>query len=252
MTSSATQTDNELAADAADDSDSSGDLAVASAEPGEGGAAARRASIPLIIFAALLAVGWLGIFYANSWHFGPPVFFLFAGWLAVLLIGHYLWKAGLSAALDTGDDEDDFWQPVGHRDELLREKRSLLKAIKEIEFDHQMGKMSDKDAQEIASLYRARAIAVIKALEQDERDGEKLSVSDRIENEVKARLTVASAVDKGKSAGARSSGRASPGGQKKTDEEKAGTGKADNEKAGEENVGNKSAPQEASSAEVGS
>ena len=154
--------------------------------------------VPLSVVLGLIAAGWLGIFYANRWYFGAPVFFLWAGWLSVVLMVRYLWTAAVSAALDTDDgtSTEDFWKPIGRRDELELEKRSLLKAIKEIEFDHQMGKMSNDDANQLTSLYRRRAIEVIKALEESQHSGQELSIADRIEQEVKARLAVSGAENK--------------------------------------------------------
>jgi hypothetical protein len=52
--------------------------------------------------------------------------------------------------------------------ELEREKASLLKALKELEFDHEMRKVSDADFAEIGGAYRARAIRVLRQL--DDRD----------------------------------------------------------------------------------
>jgi hypothetical protein len=158
-------------------------------------------------FVLLLAGGWLGILSINRWHIGPPVVFLWAGWLGVLLTARYLWVAGMSAAYDdeSGIDEEEFWRPVGAEDELLREKRSLLKAIKEIEFDREMGKLSDKDAAELTRFYRMRAIELIKALESKDQGGE-LSIEDKIEREVKARLSVASASAKAKAETVRAKG----------------------------------------------
>lgn len=155
----------------------------------------------------VLLGGWLAIGYVYRWHFGPPVFFLGVGWLAVLLTVRYLWQAGLAAANDTGALDDDFWRPMGQRDELLREKRILLKAIKEIEFDHQMGKTSDEDAAELVRFYRLRAIEIIKALEAGD-DGGQMSVQEQIEREVKARMAVVGL--KGQAAPAGSSRSAAP------------------------------------------
>jgi hypothetical protein len=157
-------------------------------------------------FVLLLAGGWLGILSINRWHVGPPVLFLWAGWLGVLLTARYLWVAGMSAAYDddSGIDEEEFWRPVGAEDELLREKRSLLKAIKEIEFDREMGKLSAKDAADLTRFYRARAIELIKALESKDAGGE-LSIEEKIEREVKARLSVASASAKAKAETVRAS-----------------------------------------------
>lgn len=51
------------------------------------------------------------------------------------------------------------------RKELEREKQALLKALKELEFDHEMGKISDADYQEIGGNYRARAVRVMRQLD---------------------------------------------------------------------------------------
>jgi hypothetical protein len=72
----------------------------------------------------------------------------------------------------------------------------LLKAIKEAEFDHEMGKLSKADADELVTMYRGRAIEVIKELDVmgEETAGEagngKGDVRARIAKEVKARLEV--------------------------------------------------------------
>jgi hypothetical protein len=141
--------------------------------------------------ALLLLGGWLGILQINRWNFGPPVFFLCTGWLAVLLTGRFLWTTGMAVAeADDSAAEAEFWRAEGPRDELLREKRSLLKAIKEIEFDHQMGKMSDTDAEELSTFYRSRAIEIIKALEREQDGSRELSVAEKIQRELKARMSL--------------------------------------------------------------
>jgi len=49
--------------------------------------------------------------------------------------------------------------------ELRDEKRRLLRAIKELEFDHGMGKLSQADFDAVIHTYRLRAIEVMRALE---------------------------------------------------------------------------------------
>ena len=51
------------------------------------------------------------------------------------------------------------------RAELLSEKKLLLKAIKELEFDNKMGKIDDRDAAEIIGRYRARAVEILRQLD---------------------------------------------------------------------------------------
>ncbi|MCB9705326.1 MAG: zinc ribbon domain-containing protein [Myxococcales bacterium] len=49
--------------------------------------------------------------------------------------------------------------------ELRDEKRRLLRAIKELEFDHGMGKLSQADFDAVSATYKMRAIEVMRALE---------------------------------------------------------------------------------------
>lgn len=58
------------------------------------------------------------------------------------------------------------------RMELLVEKEHLLTALKEIDFDHEMGKLTDDDHQRLRADYRARAVALLKRLEGSASDAE--------------------------------------------------------------------------------
>lgn len=51
--------------------------------------------------------------------------------------------------------------------ELREEKRRVLRAINELQFDYEMGKLSDADYRSVRELYEARAIEVMRALDQD-------------------------------------------------------------------------------------
>ena len=63
--------------------------------------------------------------------------------------------------------EDDRTVMVGHRTRaaLEREKLMTLRAIKELEFDRAMGKLSDADWQEMSGRLRARASGLIRQLD---------------------------------------------------------------------------------------
>lgn len=50
--------------------------------------------------------------------------------------------------------------------ELKDEKDKLLQALKEIEFDHRTGKLSDEDFQSLRADYRRRAIEALERLEK--------------------------------------------------------------------------------------
>ncbi|NVB36513.1 hypothetical protein G6O69_01625 [Pseudenhygromyxa sp. WMMC2535] len=54
------------------------------------------------------------------------------------------------------------------RAELREEKLRVLRAIKELEFDHDMGKLSDEDFEDVMSRYKLRAIEVMRALDEGE------------------------------------------------------------------------------------
>ena len=180
-------------------------------------AAAKADRILWALGLVLLVGGWLSVLHVYHWNFSAPVFFLWGGWAALLASARFLLRAAMAAAEDTGDVQDDFWKPVGRREELLLEKRSLLKAIKEIEFDREMGKMSESDAADLTRFYRQRAIEVIKALESEGEAGEALSIQEQIEREVKARLVVVGA-------GARNKARAAARGEAQKPETTASAG----------------------------
>ena len=66
-----------------------------------------------------------------------------------------------------GDDALSTDTPVdaGRRAELEREKLLILRAIKELEFDRAMGKVSGRDFDEMSGRLRSRAVAVMRQLD---------------------------------------------------------------------------------------
>jgi hypothetical protein len=149
-----------------------------------------------------LLVGWIFIAWHNHFYFTPAVVVLALGWGASIATLHLLWRVGAAGA-DSTIDHEDWWLAVGQSEELEREKRALLKSIREIEFDHQTGKLSDRDADEMIQVFRNRAIDVMKALD---------AVADRggpraeIEREVRARVEIESARKAGKKARSKGQG----------------------------------------------
>ena len=155
------------------------------------------------IVLVVLLVGWVFIAWQNKFHITAPVFFVCVGYLAVVMTVVNLWRTGAAAMAPDQAGEEAWSRPIGERGELEKEKRTLLKAIKESEFDHQMGKLSKADADALIQTYRARAIEVIKELERFENVGMEVdpagrplgraTVREQIAREVKARLELASA-----------------------------------------------------------
>jgi len=136
----------------------------------------------------VLVIGWLFILIQNSFHVTAPVIYIALAYFAGVASIYALFRTGASAVEDVSeaDDPDSWGLPQSARDELEREKRTLLKAIKEAEFDHQMGKLTKRDLDEMVRTYRLRAIEVIKLLE-----GTGGTTREQIQREVKARLEVA-------------------------------------------------------------
>lgn len=153
------------------------------------------------VIAALVVIGWVFIAWQNKFHVTAPVAFVCLGYLAVVLTIVNLWRTGAAAMSPEHEGEEAWSRPIGARGELEKEKKTLLKAIKEAEFDLEMGKLSKADAEAMIHTYRGRAIEVIKELERFEevdmmnvdpagRPLAKATVRDQIAREVKARLAV--------------------------------------------------------------
>jgi hypothetical protein len=142
---------------------------------------------------AMLVIGWCFILAMNHFHITPPVVFVCLGYFAAASAIYTLYRTGATAVAVTDDTDDlaSWGRPIGELSELEREKRSLLKAIKEAEFDHQMGKLSKADADSMIAVYRARAIEVIKELDiQNSATGKAGGIREQILREARARIHV--------------------------------------------------------------
>jgi zinc ribbon protein len=133
----------------------------------------RRFVYPAIVLVAAAVVGAL-----TAWWGGySSLPFLV---MATLVLGWVLWllyRAASALVKDPG--AVDVGAATGkRRKELEREKQALLKALKELDFDHEMGKVSDKDFNDISTQYRARAIRVMRQLDDAGRDYEQMITRD--------------------------------------------------------------------------
>ncbi len=95
-------------------------------------------------------------------------------------LGFYRTVAPLVAAELGGGAE---WAGTRTRAALEREKTLVLRAIKELEFDRAMGKIAPRDFEEMVARLRARAVALMKQLDQAG-----AGYRDLIERELLARL----------------------------------------------------------------
>ena len=98
-------------------------------------------------------------------HFSAATVFLIAAAATVVVT---IWLLGRTAiALVSEPQAEEVKVATGRRrKELEREKSALLKAIKELGFDHEMRKISDDDFTEIGARYRARAVRIMRQLDE--------------------------------------------------------------------------------------
>ncbi|HEX2687827.1 MAG TPA: hypothetical protein VHN14_14470 [Kofleriaceae bacterium] len=138
----------------------------------------------------ILLIGWVFIAWQNHFHVTAPLVFVCLGYLAVVATVYNLWRTGAAVVASPEEEADSTWaKPAGALGELEREKRTLIKAIKEAEFDHQMGKLSQRDADDMIRSYRARAVEVLKEIDRIEL-GSAGSAREQILREVRARLEI--------------------------------------------------------------
>jgi hypothetical protein len=92
--------------------------------------------------------------------------FVCLGIFAAALVG--LAALGALRPLTTGDTRDP--EMVGNqtRASLEREKNLLLRSIKELEFDHAMGKVGEADFEEMLARLRSRAVRLLQQLDSTE------------------------------------------------------------------------------------
>lgn len=151
--------------------------------------ARRRARVGWIVALAMIPPGLFLIGHANRWHLTSPVIVLGLAWVALIGAGYTLVRAA-NAAVDP--IADDWFVATGSRDELEREKRNLIRAIKDVEFDRDTGKVTAADADQQIAMYRARAIEVIKAIDASVAS----TPRERVLAELAARVALARTADK--------------------------------------------------------
>ena len=148
-----------------------------------------------LVLVGLALAGTVLILFVHNFRAAPSVLFLNMAWFSIIGAGALLWRVGLLVAAGDQGDDGSFDATSSRVDELKAEKASLLKAIKEVEFDRMMGKLSEVDAAEITDVYRKRAIIILKELDSVEgSDGdEELTIAERIERDLRARAELARA-----------------------------------------------------------
>ena len=113
---------------------------------------------------------------------GPGLFL--AGSVGTLGVVAYLLVRTAQALVETGvaaQAREEKAATGRRRKELEREYNALKRAIKELELDYSMGKISEQDYTEIRTRYRERAVRVLRQLDQGE------SYRAQIERDLQAR-----------------------------------------------------------------
>jgi hypothetical protein len=77
-----------------------------------------------------------------------------------------MWGVVFALARPSSETIVELGPVYGSKAELREEKQRVLRAIKELEFDHDMGKLSDADFKLVSDAYRLRAIEVMRALDE--------------------------------------------------------------------------------------
>jgi hypothetical protein len=110
----------------------------------------------VLAFALALTVGKLS--------FGPPLVILSLGGMTLGLSGLALFRVLDPLLRNEAELALEPHAPARVR-HLEREKQSVLKAIREIDLDYQMRKISETDYRELANRYRNRAMRLIREID---------------------------------------------------------------------------------------
>ena len=96
-----------------------------------------------------------------------PTFFVAAAGVCLLLVLLALWHS-LRNVLAGSDGSRSLPRASlsGEQRALVREKDELLAAIRELRFEHELGKVNDADLQRFEQRYRARAREVLRMLDE--------------------------------------------------------------------------------------
>ncbi|MGF1467063.1 MAG: hypothetical protein ACFCGT_13100 [Sandaracinaceae bacterium] len=106
-----------------------------------------------------------------------PAFFMALAAVTATLAFVALWQS-LRAAFGAGPVGDGgLGSAAGHRAALLDEKAALLRSIKDLALERDVGKVSEEDFQELDREYRLRAKEVLRQL--DERVGPHLEAAEK-------------------------------------------------------------------------
>ena len=118
--------------------------------------------------------------------FLPSAFIVLSGGAHLFAIS-FVW-ASLRALFGGSDEGLVHESPaMRKRSELLAEKDAVLKSLKDLEFERDVGKLSDEDFKRLERDFRARARQILKQLDDEVRD-HRVKAKQLIESELKHEL----------------------------------------------------------------
>jgi hypothetical protein len=146
----------------------------------------------LLVVGALLAVAGFTLASLLVYRFRPTAgtVFLAFGWVSLLGTGYLLVRAVAAFDLHAGG-VGAAGLSVTRRVELEREKKLLVKAIKEVEFDRDSGKLDGGEAAGAIARYRARAVEILRQLDESE----ERRIEALVEAELERRLATSAKAD---------------------------------------------------------
>jgi hypothetical protein len=102
------------------------------------------------------------VFHADAL---PEIFWWLA--IAMAMLALYAFYHGLRGMFGASTSSDALRATLPERAALLDEKNALLRAIKDIAYEHDVGKLSDQEFERLDRSYRTRAKDVLRKLDDD-------------------------------------------------------------------------------------
>jgi hypothetical protein len=142
---------------------------------------AHDALEPWQLFALAGLIGATVVVFVSPGQAPAGIILLSLTIFTAAVVGVAAWRT-LSPLIGS-DERGGLPMPGGRaRAALEREKTLVLRSIKDLEFDHSMGKVSDKDFAEMRTRLRARAVGLIRQLDAGS------AYRDEIEREIARRV----------------------------------------------------------------
>jgi len=99
-----------------------------------------------------------------------PFLFMSLSALALVMVISFLWASFRTLLGAPHELYVEQSQAMRKRADLLNEKETVLRSLKDLEFEREVGKLSDEDFSRLDAEIRARAKRILRALDDDLKD----------------------------------------------------------------------------------